>query len=307
MRIDRLDVVAAARCLALKVACSPARWRRGACASAAALWPWLACAADPEPAVPQPAETPPVAARPAAAEYALGLAAVNRPAYAGSAQLQWKLRPLWTVKWGRYRLSGPRASGLLGRTGDEGSGASAELAEGAHWRLGASLGVDGGRRSADDPRLAGLPDQRSSLRGKLYASRDLGSRWGLSAQVSQDLAGRGGGTLGGIDLGYSLTPMPGLRVSVAGGIGLGDAQAMRHQFGIAPEVALQAGRMAYVPGGGVRDLHVGGTAQWAVSNAWFAFAGLGLSQLQADAAASPLVVRRSSSSLAVGLAWRNLP
>ncbi|MEK8051249.1 MipA/OmpV family protein [Ideonella sp. DXS22W] len=278
--------------------------------TAAALCPAWAHAADTATAQAEAGEPSAAAAapaQPAATEYALGLALVNRPAYAGSSQLAWKLRPLWTVKWGRYRLSGPRASGLLGRTGDEGSGASAELAEGAHWRLGASLGVDGGRSSGDDPRLAGLPDQRPSLRGKLYASRDLGGRWGVSAHVSQDLAGRGGGTLGGVDLGYSLVPGPGWRVSFGAGIGLADAQAMRHQFGIAPEVAARTGRTAYVPGSGLRDLHVGGTAQWAVSNVWFAFAGLGLSQLQSQAAQSPLVARRSSSSLALGLAWRNLP
>lgn len=240
-------------------------------------------------------------------EYAIGLAGVNRPAYAGSGTMAWKLRPLWTVKWGRYRLSGARSSGLLGRPGEDGSGASAELAEGAHWRLGASLGVDSGRSSGDDPRLAGLPDQRATVRGKLYATRDLGMRWSLSGHLSQDLAGRGGGTLGALDIGYGRFLRPGLRLSASLGLGLADAQAMRHQFGIDPEVAGRAGRPAHVPSGGLRDLHLGVTAQWAVSSVWFGFAGAGVSRLAGDAAHSPLVARRNSASLALGLAWRNLP
>jgi outer membrane scaffolding protein for murein synthesis (MipA/OmpV family) len=239
--------------------------------------------------------------------YAVGLAVVSRPAFAGSGAQQWKLRPLWTVKWGRFRLSGPRASGLLGRPGDEGSGASAELAEGARWRLGASLGVDGGRRSADDPRLAGLPDIARTVRGKLFVTRDLAHGWGLSMHVSEDLAGRGGGLLGGIDLGLSRPLGPGLRGSVGAGLSLADGRSMRRHFGIDPAVAAATGRAAHVPGAGLRDLHVGGTLQWAISGAWFGFVGAGLSQLQGDASSSPLVLRRQSTSLAIGLAWRNLP
>lgn len=258
-------------------------------------------------------DTPPAAPDDVAAsanapvQYALGLAVVNRPAYAGSGSQQWKLRPLWTVKWGRYRLSGPRSSGLLGRPGDDGSGASAELAEGAQWRLGASLGIDGGRRSSDDPRLAGLPDIPRTLRGKLYANRDLGSGWGISGSVSDDLGRRGGGVLAGLDMGYGRALAPGVRASVGLGVGLADAQAMRSQFGIAPDAGLRAGRAAYVPGACVRDLHLGGTVQWAVSGAWFGFLGAGVTQLQGEAADSPLVARRTSGSLTFGLAWRNLP
>lgn len=240
-------------------------------------------------------------------DYALGLALIDRPSYAGSSSMQWKLRPLWTIKRGRFRLSGARSSGLLGRPGEDGSGASAELVETPLWRIGASLGIDSGRSSADDPRLAGLPDLRRTLRGKVYAHRDLSRDWGLSMNHSQDLLGRGGGATAGLDLGYGRWLAPGLRGSVGGGLTWADARYMRAQFGIAPEVAQRAGREAFEPGAGLRDMHLGANVQWAVSGAWFGFAAVGTTRLMGDAAQSPLTTRRNGGSVAVGLAWRNLP
>lgn len=240
-------------------------------------------------------------------EYALGLALINRPAYAGSSSMEWKLRPLWTVKWGRYRLSGARSSGLLGRPGEDGSGASAELVETPLWRVGASLGIDSGRSSGDDPKLAGLPDLRRTLRGKVYAHRDLARDWGLSMNYSQDLLGRGGGATAGLDLGYSRSLGPGLRGGVGGGLTWADDRYMRAQFGIAPDVAQRAGREAFEARAGLRDVHLGVSLQWTVSGAWFGFASVGSSRLLGDAAQSPLTTRRNGSSLALGLAWRNLP
>lgn len=240
-------------------------------------------------------------------EYALGLALVDRPSYAGSGSMQWKLRPLWTVKRGRFRLSGARSSGLLGRPGEEGSGASAELVETPLWRAGASLGIDSGRSSADDPRLAGLPDIRRTLRAKLYAHRELGKEWGASVSVSQDLLGRDGGATVGWDLSHGRWLAPGLRGSVGAGLTWADGRYMRTQFGIAPDVAQRAGRTAFDAAAGVRDVHLGANLQWAISGAWFGFAGVGASRLMGDAADSPLTVRRNGSSMALGLAWRNLP
>lgn len=276
---------------------------------AAALPPDPAAQIDPAPAAgtAEPSGGAAPSGAVAGAEYALGLAMVNRPAYAGSSSMQWKLRPLWTVKWGRYRLSGARSSGLLGRPGEDGSGASAEWVDTPLWHLGTSLGVDSGRTSADDPRLAGLPDLRRTLRGKVYARRELGPRWSLSLHADQDLLGRGGGATAGMDLGYGRFVAPGLRAGVGGGLTWADGRYMRAQFGIPSDVALRTGRPAWDAAAGLRDLHLGVSAQWAVSGAWFGFASLNTSRLMGDAAGSPLTTRRNGASLAFGLAWRHLP
>lgn len=286
----------------------PARWHGLRTLGMAAV---LLCAAGPGLAAEGGAgDAEPVPAEPAASprtEYALGLALIDRPSYAGSSKMAWKLRPLWTLRHGRFRLSGARSSGLLGRPGEDGSGASAELVETPLWRIGASLGIDSGRSSADDLRLAGLPDLRRTLRGKVYAHRDLAKDWGLSMNYSQDLLGRGGGATAGLDLGYGRWLSPGLRGSVGGGVTWADQRYMHAQFGIAPDVALRTGRQAFEAGAGVRDLHLGANVQWALSGAWFGFASVGTTRLMGDAAQSPLTTRRNGSSIAVGLAWRNLP
>jgi hypothetical protein len=97
--------------------------------------------------------------------YALGLAVIEAPTYAGGAGRELKLRPLWSVRYGRFRLSGARSSGLLGApTAERGSGASADLVQTDRWSLGLGLRFDNGRQPDDDPALAGrvvciVPDE----------------------------------------------------------------------------------------------------------------------------------------------------
>ena len=81
--------------------------------------------------------TPHAAAEPVAGDgltYALGLAVIDAPTYAGGAGRELKLRPLWSVRYGRFRLSGARSSGLLGSPATEKhSGASADLIDNDRW------------------------------------------------------------------------------------------------------------------------------------------------------------------------------
>ena len=84
-------------------------------------------------------------------------------------------RPLWALRYGRFKLSGSRSSGLLGGPGTEKhSGASADLVDNDRWSLNFGLRMDNGRSAGDDPVLAGLPEIRSTLRGRLAAWEALG-------------------------------------------------------------------------------------------------------------------------------------
>jgi outer membrane scaffolding protein for murein synthesis (MipA/OmpV family) len=238
--------------------------------------------------------------------YALGLAVIEAPTYAGGAGRELKLRPLWSVRYGRFRLSGARSSGLLGApTAERGSGASADLVQTDRWSLGLGLRFDNGRQPDDDPALAGLPEIRQTLRGRLNGGLNLGGGFSTSLSYSADLLGRDGGGQLGWGLGYRWAPWPQARASVGVGATWADRQHMQTYFGIAPEVALRTGRAAFVPDAGLVDMHAGATLQVPLRSRWTLVGGLALAQLQGDAAASPLTHRAFGATASVALAWRS--
>jgi outer membrane scaffolding protein for murein synthesis (MipA/OmpV family) len=236
--------------------------------------------------------------------YALGLALVDSPTYAGAAGRVQKLRPLWSLRYGRFRLSGARSSGLLGATAaDKASGASVDLIDSPRWMLGLGLRIDNGRSAGDDPALAGLPEIRSTLRGKLHGGLDLGAGFGTSLSYSADLLGRGGGGQLGWGLGYTWAPWPEAMASVGVGASWADKQHMQTYFGIAPDVALRTGRAAFQPGPGLKDLNAGMSLRMPLGGRWTLISGVGLSQLQGDAAASPLTRKTFGATALVAAAW----
>lgn len=236
--------------------------------------------------------------------YALGLAVIDAPTYAGASGREQKLRPLWSLRYGRFRLSGARSSGLLGApTTERRSGASVDLFDNPNWSLGLGLRYDNGRKPGDDPALAGLPEIRSTLRARLNSNWNLGRGFSTSLSYSADLLGRNAGNQVGWGLGYGWAPWPKSTASVGVGATWADKRHMQTYFGVAPDVALQTGRTAFVPGAGLLDLHAGLALRMPLSGRWTLMGGLALSQLQGDAAASPLTHKPFGATAMLALAW----
>lgn len=256
-----------------------------------------------------PAAAPMVDIEPVAGSgltYALGLAVIDSPTYDGAVGRELKLRPLWSLRYGRFRLSGARSSGLLAAPAAErGSGASADLVDSPQWKLSLGLRIDKGRDAGDDPVLAGLPDIRSTLRGRLSSHWALGAGFGTGLSYSADLLGRGGGGQLGWSLGYGWAPWPQARATVGVGASWADRRHMQTHYGIAPDVALRTGRTAYEPGAGLVDLHAGTALQMPLGRRWTLVGGLAVSQLQGGAAASPLTARPFGATASLALAWRS--
>lgn len=238
--------------------------------------------------------------------YALGLAVIDSPTYAGAAGREQKLRPLWSVRYGRFQISGARSSGLLGApTTEKHSGASADLVETDRWSLGLGLRFDNGRSASDDPALAGLPDIRSTLRARLNGSLRLGGGFSTNLAYSADLLGRDGGGQVGWGLGYGWAPWLGAQASVGVGATWADKRHMQTYFGIAPDVALRTGRTAFTPGAGIVDVNAGAVLRVPLGERWSLSTGLALSQLQGHAADSPLTRKTFGATASVALAWRS--
>lgn len=237
--------------------------------------------------------------------YVLGAAVANHAAYDGASQRKNSLTPVWALQWGKWRLTGPNGSALLGfgREG-AGQGASREFVQSKLWRVGVTLRIDSGRKSGDADTTQGLPDVRRTLRGRLYASYRFAPDWDASASVSPDLLGRGGGVQAGMGVGWRFYHSPTTEWTTGAGLNWADARYQRSYFGV-PAAYATLERPTYQPGPGWRDAGLGLGFKHGLTPQWFLFGSAGVSHLLGPAAASPLVQRRNDSSISLGFAWRS--
>lgn len=241
--------------------------------------------------------------------YAIGVAYAVSPSYAGSDERKSRLRPVLALQYGRFRLSSSRGSSVLRHGLDtRGSGASATLVENDRLDLSVSLRVDNGRDASDATRLAGLPEVRTTLRGRVSLSYALTERWSASASASQDLLGRAGGAQFNTGLQYAFNFTPQTRFNLGVGASLGDATFMRSQFGVADVAPGQGSALApFTPGGGLYSVDAGMGVMTALSRRWVAFGAITVSQLRGDARRSPLTVKPGGYSATAGIAYRCCP
>jgi len=237
--------------------------------------------------------------------YLLGLGLRAGPDYWGSEQRSLSLKPLWALRWGRWRISTSGAGGLMG-FGNEavgpGPGASRELFRSSSLRVGFGLRFDSGRNSDAVSSTAGLPDVQRTLRGRLYASYALAPPWQLSGALSQDLLGKRGGAVATIDLTRRLYRSPMAELNAFVSASAGDRRHMLSYFGVpADSPAAQRYGRAYEP----RDATLGANYTRAFGSHWVGYAGASLSTLLGPAADSPLDQRRSAFGWSLGLAYRN--
>jgi outer membrane scaffolding protein for murein synthesis (MipA/OmpV family) len=238
--------------------------------------------------------------------YLLGASVVSANGHIGSGVTRYDIKPLWAFQLGPFRVSRSRANSLM-RAGRERleTGVSAEFDVFSDWRLGASLRLDNGRSFDGDPEFDGLPDVRSTLRGRVSTGRSFGERWNWSLSLDQDLLGRGGGARlnTGVNYRYPVSPRTNLDFSLGGG--WGDARYQRTIYGISTEAAQATGREPYRLGSGWETLRVGAHFETGLSTHWVVFGGLDLSRVLGSTARSPLVGRLVTHGLGVGVAYRS--
>ena len=303
----QLDPAAAAGFFVLPADSAP--WQLAQASQAPLLPPAGMEVAPPSPP-PSGLQTPAVAST-TPFNYAIGVAYAVSPSYAGSDERKSRLRPVLALQYGRFRLSSSRGSSVLRHGLDtRGSGASATLLEGDRLNVSASLRIDNGRDASDATRLAGLPEVRTTLRGRVSMSYALTDHWSAAASASQDLLGRAGGAQFNTGLQYAVNLTPQTRLNMGVGASLGDATFMRSQFGVADLVPGQGQGSAlapFTPGGGLYSVDAGMGVMTALSRRWVAFGAVTVSQLRGDARRSPLTVKPNSYSATAGIAYRCCP
>lgn len=237
--------------------------------------------------------------------YVLGLGAAYGPEYPGARRSAFQERLILAFTVGKLHFSSSGASAIQGFAARSTEpGVSADLFSRGRMRVGLGLRVDSGRNSDGFTDLAGLPDIKRTVRGRLSATYTLDEQWKLSADLSQDLLGRHGGSEYGLNLNYvrMLTDKTSLLAGV--GVSLGDRQYMRSHFGVSPDGAAGSGLQVYSAGAGLKDIHLSVGTMTALSSHWVAYATGGVSMLLGDAADSPMTRRATAASVSFGLAYR---
>lgn len=236
-------------------------------------------------------------------EGAVGLVMNYTPSYAGAADHRWTARPAGFLRYGRWSLTG--AGGFTThRNEDVERGLAAELARRGDLRLRLGLHLDRGRREDRSTRLAGMGDLPTTLRPSLSARWQADAHTVLTAHVTVDLLNRVGGVT--LDLGASRRwdLAEGRALVLGASLSLADAAYMQAWHGVNSVQAQRSGLAEYRPGGGVRGTGVGLTYRHEFGPSWASFVGVQHARVLGGAADSPLTVRRGSSWISAGVAWR---
>lgn len=254
---------------------------------------------------PVQAQTSAEPADPAAFNYVLGAAYSWSPTYTGSDKHKSHLSPVIALRYGRFRLSSSRGNAVMDHGfNDRNSGASALLVDNDRFNLSASLRIDSGRSASDDIRLLGLPEVRSTLRGRLSAGYVFDEHWSVNTGLSQDLLGRAGGTELSTDLRYTFDLTPGTRVGVGMGADFANSTYMRSHFGVPVSASGTSPLPAFSASGGLYSVDMSFDVMTALSHRWVMFGSANVSQLRGDASRSPITQRATNYGVTVGVAYR---
>ncbi len=240
----------------------------------------------------------------ASKDYLLGLStSTSQDAVGGDGRKQsWS--PLWAFRWGRFRFATGGAAALLSLGRDTvDAGVSTSLLQDDRWSLSSSLRWDGGRKS-EDPLLIGLPEVRSTLRGRVNLGYRFTPRWSVGLTASQDLLGRDGGLQMSSGLRYHHPVSRSTYWDAGVGVQWGSATYMQTHYGITPAVAQASGRSAYGLSSGWERVSLSWGMASALNERWVVFGGLGWSGMHGGARFSPLVGQRDAWSASFGLAYR---
>ena len=229
----------------------------------------------------------------------LGLGAVNLPTYEGSARRRTVVGPDFTLsyrsrEWGSVEL-GPR--GLLWQALQVGD-----------FSVGLVAGVDPGRKARDTRATDPTPgDKHLAGMGDVRASAELGLALGygpLSLQTRQSLGRRSHrGTQVDVGLNWPWAVSERLGLHASAHATWADARSQQAYFGVTAVQASATGWRVYAPRAGLRKAELSLGAQYALRPDTLLRGSAAASRLVGDSGRSPLVQRKTGTSVALALVF----
>ena len=239
-------------------------------------------------------------------EGAVGLTVRHGPAFLGSSDMGYHLNPAGFLRYGRITLTG--SGGFTTRSSDDvESGLAAELARRGQLRFSLGLRLDQGRRAAASPELAGMGDIRSTVRARWSARWEPNPAWRVTAGISNDLLGRGGGFVSDVCASRRWQWGRGESLALGATLSAGGARYMQNWHGVTAAQSRDSGLPVFEAASGLRDLQL--TAVWRTEfQAWGqpfgASLGVGHTRLLGSAADSPLTRQREFNTASGAVVWR---
>lgn len=187
-----------------------------------------------------------------------------------------------------------------------GEGIGYNFLRGDHYRVGAAISYDLGRRVKDDiTNLHGMGDISPAPAAKLFASLVLSKKFPLILRTDvRQLVGGANGTVG--DVGVYM-PLPGSSknfVMFAGpSITLATHRYLQGEFGVTPAQSLASGHPAFDPHAGTDAVGVGFSATRFLTDHWLLNLDSALSRLKGSPDVSPITERRTQRVLVLSASY----
>jgi outer membrane scaffolding protein for murein synthesis (MipA/OmpV family) len=188
-----------------------------------------------------------------------------------------------------------------------GDGLGVNFLRGDHYRVGAALAYDLGRRERDDySNLRGMGDIPAAPVAKVFASYVLSKKFPLILRLDvRQVLGGTNGTVG--DVGVYM-PLPGSSkkfVMFAGpSITMATHRYLQSLYGVTPEQSLASGHPVFEAHAGMVAVGVGFSATRFVTDHWLLNLDAALSKLKGSPDVSPLTEAATQRALALSVAYQ---
>lgn len=225
----------------------------------------------------------------------LGAAADTQPVYAGASAYKVQGGPVINIQYSDIAFFS---------TGD---GLGVNVLRGDHYRVGAAVAYDLGRKERDDyNNLRGMGDIGVAPVAKVFASYVLSKKFPLILRVdAKQILGGANGTVG--DAGIYM-PLPGSSkkfVMFAGpSITLATHRYLQSEYGVTPAQSLASGHPVFDPHAGMVSVGVGFSATRFITDHWLLNLDAALTKLKGSPDISPLTEASTQRELALSIAYQ---
>jgi outer membrane scaffolding protein for murein synthesis (MipA/OmpV family) len=224
----------------------------------------------------------------------LGTAAQVQPVYDGARAYRVRGGPVFNVQY--------RDIAFL----STGEGLGVNFLRGDHYRFGAAIAYDLGRRMADDyTNLRGMGDTSPAPVAKVFGSYVLSRKFPLILRVDvRQILGGANGAVG--DAGVYM-PLPGSSkkfVMFAGpSITLATHRYLQSEYGVTPSQSLASGHRVFDPHAGTAAIGVGFSATGFITDHWLLNLDAAVSKLKGSADESPVTERGTERVIVLSVAY----
>jgi len=225
----------------------------------------------------------------------LGLAAEAQPAYAGAHAYRVQGGPVINIQYSDVAFV------------SSGDGIGYNFLRGDHYRVGAAVAYDFGRRERDDyANLRGMGDISAAPVAKLFGTFVLSKKFPLILRVdARQILGGANGTVGDVGL---YMPLPGSSrkfVMFAGpSITLATHRYLQSEFGVTPAQSLASGHPVFDAHAGMESVGAGFSATRFLTPHWLVNVDAAISKYKGSPDVSPVTETSTQREVALSLNYQ---